>query len=574
MEFEWESKWPGRLQLELEALEAAGAIVAINDEESRKGSLTLDIDWPLSEGRIALQAIYPEGFPFIRPLVSTKERPGGRHIHPLSRGVCLLGRGTHNWSSAFSLAEVLSTQLEAALAASAEPESETASAHEERDGIPAEEWWNCFDQFGSYVLVDSNWSVDQNCTHGKLILRHHTEFPSGRTRGFIEQVQDGSGNILTKWDGPVGQAFTSATQIRIPWVRLPETLIPSSNVDLTALINSYPFLSKHTPQPISGTKFKIGFYCFVYPTELQWREFRDGWLILAVIFPPGSKGAVPRVIRTFRAGLQDFAVRIPDFLNLIDKKIVIFGLGALGSPLAVEIARNGCGELRLVEPDIVEPGNTVRWALGQGSWSVPKALALKSFIEHEFPWASVTAIPQRIGDIPFPGVKEEWRSMDKILDGADLVIDTTAEVGINRLLDNFCFDRELQLITAHASPTLGGGVVARFSQGKGDGCRYCAENAWASHELPEPPGSDHPDHLLRQVPGCAERTFVGANYDLSEIALQAARLAIDTLRTDHQYEIGSCLQVLRLINEDGRRIPPSWQSLSLRIHKACSAHHR
>ena len=46
--------------------------------------------------------------------------------------------------------------------------------------------------------------------------------------------------------------------------------------------------------------------------------------------------------------------------NLVEKKIAIVGLGAIGSILAESLARSGIYSLGLWDSDIVEPGNICR----------------------------------------------------------------------------------------------------------------------------------------------------------------------------------------------------------------------
>ncbi|MFX5764972.1 ThiF family adenylyltransferase, partial [Acinetobacter baumannii] len=53
--------------------------------------------------------------------------------------------------------------------------------------------------------------------------------------------------------------------------------------------------------------------------------------------------------------------RLPaQFSNINDAKIVIVGLGSLGSKIAISLARSGCKNFLLIDDDILAPQNLVR----------------------------------------------------------------------------------------------------------------------------------------------------------------------------------------------------------------------
>ncbi|MCK1662456.1 ThiF family adenylyltransferase [Bradyrhizobium sp. 151] len=79
------------------------------------------------------------------------------------------------------------------------------------------------------------------------------------------------------------------------------------------------------------------------------------------------------------------ASRAPQASDRSAKKVCVIGTGAIGAPLAIDLARNGVKELRLLDSDIVEPGNSMRWPLGASAWGRSKVEALDAFIKNEFP---------------------------------------------------------------------------------------------------------------------------------------------------------------------------------------------
>src|SRR3546814_15154931 len=69
-------------------------------------------------------------------------------------------------------------------------------------------------------------------------------------------------------------------------------------------------------------------------------------------------------VRAARAGPTDLAARMPAAATLPDTSVIFFGLGAIGAPAAIELARAGLGKLTLVDHDIVEPATVRRWVYG------------------------------------------------------------------------------------------------------------------------------------------------------------------------------------------------------------------
>lgn len=146
----------------------------------------------------------------------------------------------------------------------------------------------------------------------------------------------------------------------------------------------------------------------------------------------------------------------------------------------------------------------------------------------------------------------------------DLVIDSSASHGVTTFLADRCRRTSIPFISLFATPTLTGGAVIRHA---GDGgCPNCLEYAWHNNEIQPPPGWGSEDGLT-QPPGCAERTFIGAGYDLQELSLQAVKLAVETLSSDTA--ASSVVQTLSFVDEEGRRCLPKWRMDPLPKHPAC-----
>src|SRR3546814_19686943 len=107
--------------------------------------------------------------------------------------------------------------------------------------------------------------------------------------------------------------------------------------------------------------------------------------------PPRSTRTYTRFPYTtlFRSP-DDLQVRVPSARALRDKKVLLIGCGAIGSFVACELARAGVGGLDLLDKDVLEPGNSVRWPLGRSHWGLSKVVALKHHLSQEYPWTTVT----------------------------------------------------------------------------------------------------------------------------------------------------------------------------------------
>ncbi|MBP2840535.1 ThiF family adenylyltransferase [Pseudomonas sp. PNP] len=106
-------------------------------------------------------------------------------------------------------------------------------------------------------------------------------------------------------------------------------------------------------------------------------------------------------------------------VELEKARVVMIGVGSLGSTIAQQLARSGIGEIVLIDPDMLESANLGRHVLGADDLGKWKAIALAEKITRDLP--TVKAIPYvnyaEILLISKPGLFEN----------ADLVIVTTAD---------------------------------------------------------------------------------------------------------------------------------------------------
>ncbi|RWI85436.1 MAG: hypothetical protein EOR22_31075 [Mesorhizobium sp.] len=564
----WEETCPDRFAFELDDLEPIVRDSLYIDEDAlASGVLSLSFEWPLRDGNIVpLRAEFPDSYPFVRPAVFLNTDPRQfpkRHCSPLDGMLCLLGRDTGLWPIKWTLARLLENQLENAL---------QGQGLEDPQGEPIEVWWNhtAASAPGSFVLVDSSWNLGE-ADEGSITLRFiaHRDERTILFNAAVEEVRSADGSVIVRRDFPLPRALAAGKVASFPWRR--REYFP-------------PYPADRIPEEVrrelarTSTVVEMGLFAFsmsiiVQQTELSIGKRGDSWLFALQFGPkksfrhakPNKRETRPSltIVPTYRAGKEDIGSRVPGVGALRGKTVAVVGLGGIGGPLALELARNGCSRLMLVDHDVVEPGNSIRWPLGSSAWGSLKAHSLADFIRSEFPWCEPFPEDVFLGAASPPGHGDD-ALFAKILGGADLIVDATASSGISRLLAARCRTAGKPLVSVFGTLSLKGGVVAGYHPMSG--CPTCREFLYQKNPEMKAPGSGDMSGLL-QPAGCAEATFTGSSYDLKELSLEAIRMIVDVL-TDPDSFHSSVLHTLSLY--DGRkRQPPIWRVDQLPAQEEC-----
>lgn len=565
---EWERLFPGYMEWELACLRQRARVVTVDNEKLAQGQLEVTFDWPLRGKWIPLRAEFQSTHPYVRPqvfLCTTQANWPERHVAPDSGNICLLGRDSAQWQPEWSLAELLQRQLEGALFGGGE---------EDPQGEPAEYWWNHIGHGhlrDSYCLVDSDWDLTST-DDGDLELVVSFEPPPRGTptakpqiRAYVRRVFDKKGETIAQWTMPLPLGLAEGRVVRVPWHRHDSALLPRADVGrrLTELRQAH-FGGPGKREALPGG-IQIRPFVFLHPIELDEDRTGDGWLVglewgdakdfrdRPIAAPKGA------VIPILRAGRSDMGARVPAIVTLAGRKVTVVGVGALGAPIAIDLARNGVGQLTLVDFDVVEPGNSVRWPLGAPAWGKPKIDALKEYIEVNFPGCKVEHRSHALG-MCFTPTDDEL--LAEVLADADLLVDAAASHSVNRLLWDRSQRRGVPMIQLGATPEVRGGTVVHYPIG--GPCVLCLQRARIAGIVDEPTGSD--DEKRVQPAGCGERTFVGADYDLQELSLQAIRQAVAVVSGNLT---ASVVDTLGLAADGDRSAPPVWRRQTLDSSPEC-----
>lgn len=117
--------------------------------------------------------------------------------------------------------------------------------------------------------------------------------------------------------------------------------------------------------------------------------------------------------------------------RLLAARVLIVGCGALGSAHAESLARAGVGQLRIVDRDFVEPSNLQRQTMfteSDAEQRLPKSIAAANHLRQI---NSEIEIEPHILDI-------NYSSVERLLDGCDVVIDGTDNFATRYLLNDAC----------------------------------------------------------------------------------------------------------------------------------------
>ena len=162
---------------------------------------------------------------------------------------------------------------------------------------------------------------------------------------------------------------------------------------------------------------------------------------------PVEKARVERV----DAGWIHGRCQDPRFSALRDAKVVVFGCGSVGAPVAVALAQAGVGHLLLVDYDLLEGANLGRHPLGMRSLRTKKAEALKRKIAADLPHVRVDALSSKAEAVIFGPAS-------RLADTA-LIVSAMGNWASERLLDEWheADDRVVPVLYAWTEPRAAAG---------------------------------------------------------------------------------------------------------------------
>ena len=166
------------------------------------------------------------------------------------------------------------------------------------------------------------------------------------------------------------------------------------------------------------------------------------------------------------------AVGIEGQQRLLQSRVLLVGLGGLGSPVAMYLAACGVGQLVLADPDHVELTNLQRQILyGTSRLGQLKAEAAQQVTQDLNPEIHIEAFPGRL----------HGESLQAQVAEADLVVDATDNFETRRAINRACVEHSTPLVSG-AVIRMEGQVAVFRNQHESDACYECL---FGSDPVPE-----------------------------------------------------------------------------------------
>jgi molybdopterin/thiamine biosynthesis adenylyltransferase len=566
----WVERFPGRLEYELADFARRKLEFALDEEQlAEQGRVVLTGFLPYEGEEVRLEVRYPDLFPYLRPVVIAPDLNRDRHQDPYSKELCLLEPSTRAWDTDATGAWLVEKRVPYLLRL-LDADPETLRRAEVPQGEPVASYFE--GPPGSVVFVpQAALGIPAQAQAGSGRLAFSVgEPPRPEVRAVIAEVVEKDHNkktkTLAKADEPLLAHF-GGEQIPFRWARLPRA--PDVNTPqgiLEALEASRTGFGSPPWHAVHGGR--IGVAAALFQEEVRQGDWEDTWVFVVQV-RLDSQDERSYLIRGQRLSRHDLEDRLPVGLALGGRTVSLVGLGSVGSGLAFELARAGLGELRGMDADKVEAGTTVRWLLGQGAAGRLKVGALGRRMAGDYPYTEFKGYLHRLGQSAGhkeARVRTELDILAEFLDGADLVVDASAEIGVQQVLAELAAERGLPQLYVSTTEGAQGGLVARVVPGI-TGCWMCLQRHLDDNkEIPAPPRNKT---ATVQPRGCSTLTFRGAGFDIEPVIAQGARVAASMLSDEDEGDDGRCDVFICAFGE-GRLLPPQWSAHPLTPHPECS----
>jgi molybdopterin/thiamine biosynthesis adenylyltransferase len=237
----------------------------------------------------------------------------------------------------------------------------------------------------------------------------------------------------------------------------------------------------------------------------------------------GNSTKVPTPINVQRYDLDYLLPRGGANRDLNEIKALVVGCGAVGGNIPISLVQAGIRHLTLIDPDILNPENIYRHAMGKCQEKQYKTLAIKEEIESKYPYLTITTHQTYIEKAISQG--------DINLSDFDLAIFATGNQTIELYLNRLIYQHNLLTVFTWLEPYGIGGHSLLTRSGK-PGCFQCLFKS----------DSDDPQKYNRASFAAFGQSFAkndlgcGASYteygalDARKTAIQAVELALDGLR--------------------------------------------
>lgn len=592
----WYDEDQDRYNREIKRLEQLAITVQVNEEAKASGLLQLELSVPKKNGLgveldapLKLTAAFPDNYPYFKPEVFASGLELARHQNPLSGNLCLSPRGSESWDVDELLGDYLKKQLALNLKKGAAVNDEEIAGDPLEQAEPISEYFKQNENFNLFSdlppfeafppVANARNRPDELVNEGTFnffLTNYSKDFQFGPQRGndLLKFTVSTWKNVSGKVISSLQPRFVQDQKAKYTgyWYRI--NLLPMANEKRFELLKK---IISTKGLAYSGLREKIKFKDEVIDSIIalsileEIAPGRYGWGLVFVILSRKGRSDYQRFVSPIRVGQQEYMVRIPKLRVLTNKNVSIAGLGSLGGPSAIELARNGVGNLRLLDYDIIEPGSSVRSALGHEYSGIYKTHAVKAFINRNYPYTEVKVFNHFVGTPRSRGsdAPPEQKVMEGFLTDSSLLLDATGDIAVSNFLFSQAWTRSLPYICIEGRPGVWGGLVMRYIPNTAKGCWMCLRHHINENTISPPPQDPNANV---QTGGCGDITFLGTSFELQNIVTTAIGLVVSTLcrDTDGGYEdVNWDVAILSLVDDTGKMIPPEWKPYKLSRHPKC-----
>jgi len=564
----WEAN-AARWECEQQALGDAGIEFSIDQPAAKAGRLILNLAVQWEGQPLRLVAHFPTPYPYFPPIVFAKDLSLTRHQTPGSSQLCLLK--VDEWDGQTdTLAWMLTSQLQELHAA------QPGGLGEDAQGYEAE-------PLTAYLAKDENSFVGFP-TYDFDVLPASGTFRIGveqvnPLRGTVLEVLDQDGHRMFASEAKSASNYASPGQIMVGrWVKLStRPAFGDAKRFYDAAIEALPALASPLWQRPSSGAWRADFIALLFQDELGFKELGGNAVVVnktQLLKPKSGNVGKPRLNRTELESRANYFQRDAMSAELQKGCVAVVGVGSVGSPVAKSLAQSGIGALRVIDHDVLDAGNAIRWELGRQGAGYPKAHILQRYIEANWPYTKVEGVNWRVGDAQYAANPAEPELFEKLFTDVTCLVDATAAKATSNYLADLARHHGLPFIWMHATNGAWGGLVGRAGPNKGDFCWMCHRYYLDDRTIPKLLAA--PEEEKIQPAGCLDATFIGSQVDLSEVSLMGARLIIDEVLTRVGAKDNSAYEwnvaVLELHDAQGRLQLPKWTPYVLPPHPKCPKH--
>lgn len=215
----------------------------------------------------------------------------------------------------------------------------------------------------------------------------------------------------------------------------------------------------------------------------------------------------------------------PDAEILKRHKVVLFGVGALGGHVAMTLAKSGLASLRIVDGDLLSPGNVVRHVAGHDQVGRRKVDAVQIALGNHAPWTEVESVVPSTNSGGPTGLAE-------LVGDADLIIDAT---GNEAFVNPVALVAEKRGKPFVSGALYSGGFIGRVQRNALDSDAPI-NNRPNSTSYPTIPGGDSKADFLEPDLGCSAPVNNAPPTSVLACASLIAQAAIDVLTNRFDFE--------------------------------------